>query len=106
MIDSLKVGPIRHTVKVIADLHDFDGDGRKTGSFGRVRELTQEIQLCAENGPDIQRVTLIHEALHAILYAAGIAGDHDERVIDALAYGLVSLLRDNPALVGYLTSDT
>jgi len=47
--------------------------------------------------PSIRRVTLWHEIVHGILYAAGQT-DHDEVLTDAIAHGIVQVLRDNPEL--------
>lgn len=58
---------------------------------------------CAE--PFIAQDTLLHEALHAILRQQGHAYDeHEERLVGALATGLVAVMHDNPKLVEYLTS--
>ena len=67
-------------------------------------KLTLEI---GRNQPALhERATLMHEVLHGI---ANHTGHHDLRAnenhIDALAYSLVRLLRDNPTLVDYLTRD-
>jgi hypothetical protein len=43
-------------------------------------------------------VTLIHEVLHAALFALGHR-KHSELIVDGLAYQLVQILRDNPGLI-------
>lgn len=103
--DSVRIGPMLYSIVATEDLHGVGSDGVKFGLFGQIDEKRQQISLHADNGPDINRCTLLHEAMHGILYVAGIQSDHDERTIDALAYGVVSLLRQNPALAAYLASD-
>lgn len=53
------------------------------------------------------RDTVLHEALHACLFATGLnLGDgEEERLVAALSPVLLAALRDNPALVAYLRSD-
>jgi hypothetical protein len=47
--------------------------------------------------------TLLHEITHAILEAVGLDEDTEERVASAMGPGLLALLRDNPALVRWVT---
>ena len=47
-------------------------------------------------------VTLLHEIIHGILYQAGY-NSHNENEIDALAYGLYSVLKNNSELVKLIT---
>lgn len=47
-------------------------------------------------------LTILHEAVHGILFSAGfnnVDDEHDERVIQALAHGIYTLIKDNPELV-------
>jgi len=47
--------------------------------------------------PQLKRVTLWHEIIHALLFNAGVyESEHNEQQIDALAHGIVQVLRDNP----------
>lgn len=47
--------------------------------------------------------TVVHEVLHALFYVQGIEqGDSEERIVGALARGLVQVFRDNPGLVPWL----
>ena len=49
--------------------------------------------------PQLKRVTLWHEIIHALLFNAGVyEPEHNEQQIDALAHGIVQVLRDNPQL--------
>jgi hypothetical protein len=52
-----------------------------------------------ERAPEQMFHTLMHESLHAMMYALGIQGDaHDEQLIDGLAYQLFMLIKDNPEI--------
>jgi hypothetical protein len=52
-----------------------------------------------------QRDTLLHEVLHAVDHEMnGLGGALRERHIRALATGLYAVLRQNPALVAFLTA--
>lgn len=54
--------------------------------------------------PMHERATLMHEIIHGIANHTGqIELRRNEAYIDAIAYSLVTLLRDNPDLVAYLT---
>lgn len=88
----VQIGAIAYDVVAVDDLHGASGK-----ICGDIDAQRCRIRVDAGLHPQIQRVTLWHEVLHGILYAAGIA-EHDEQQIDALAHGLVLLLRDNPRL--------
>ena len=54
----------------------------------------------------VARSTLLHECLHAVVSDSGLKPrwDEDEELyVSVLERGLFNLLRDNPALVEYLT---
>jgi predicted metal-dependent peptidase len=55
--------------------------------------------------PQTMRVVLWHEVIHAILSHAGIS-EQSERLVDAIAYGVVQTIRDNPRLVRAFASET
>jgi Zn-dependent peptidase ImmA (M78 family) len=81
------IGPIRYKV-VETDIASICGD---------INTVECCIRLNKAMKPDIRRVTLWHEIVHGILYAAGQT-DHDEVLTDAIAHGIVQVLRDNPEL--------
>lgn len=46
---------------------------------------------------------LMHEVVHALLHARGFYNEDDnEELVEALAGGVVNLIRDNPKLVEFL----
>jgi len=54
---------------------------------------------------EVERPVVLHEVLHAMFKGQG-QNDYrsDENLIEAIAHGMVQILRDNPALVAYLTA--
>lgn len=86
----IRIGAIAYQVATVEEL----ADGQLHGdiNFGKCR-----IRIAADGDVQKQHVTLWHEVLHGILYQAGMT-DQDEQTIDALAYGIVQVLRDNPKL--------
>lgn len=83
----IQIGPISYKV-VETDIPSICGD---------INTVKCCIRLNKAMKPDIRKVTLWHEVIHGILYAAGQT-DHDEVLTDAIAHGIVQVLRDNPEL--------
>lgn len=90
---SVTVGPMQYTVRAIPELRAEDGQRLN----GHILYGPCEIRIDAGLDPQVQRVTLWHEVLHAILTHAGHEDDA-EKVVEILSYGLVAALRDNPGL--------
>ena len=89
----IKIGPILYDV---LEVHELCGEA---GSLcGDLNTSRTRIRINADDDSQVQVVTLWHEILHGILYTAGIR-DHDERLIDALAHGLVQVISDNPEII-------
>jgi hypothetical protein len=83
----IQIGPISYQV-VETDIPSICGD---------INTVECQIRLNKALRPDIRQVTLWHEVVHGILFAAGQT-DHDEVLTDAIAHGIVQVLRDNPKL--------
>jgi hypothetical protein len=70
------------------------------------------IDLRTDHGDTNAQDSLLHEVLHATVYAHGLGKplglDHDgeENLVCLLAPALLGVLRGNPALVRYLTAGT
>jgi hypothetical protein len=90
---AVKVGPIVYAVTE----HDWPPD-KEAGSQAMGRHFPSEgrILLLRSMPPGVKYVTLWHEIIHAILDQAGQGCE--EGAVDALAHGVVSVLRDNPML--------
>lgn len=97
--DKVQIGPISYAVKEKTDLHRVNGDGQKVWLHGHVVYGDAEIRVAYDQDEQVKIAVLWHEALHAMLYAAGLDDSEFESHIRALGYGLVQLVRDNPALV-------
>lgn len=102
---TLKVGAFTVRVKQRPGL-EMD----RNGVYGRYQAVASLIELRTDLGDDHTRDIILHEALHAVLYVHGIKDmigmddEFEERLLTGLAPALLSLLRDNPALVTALTA--
>lgn len=93
----IKIGGITYTVRVVDDLHD-----KHTPLLGWHKPSTCELLLDASLVPQAQYQVLWHEIVHGILTVAGFVEENqNERLIDALGYGMLQVLRDNPELKWY-----
>jgi len=56
---------------------------------------------------DYARATLLHEILHACIRSSDptLDDEHEETVVAAMTGPLLSMLRDNPDVLDYLTED-
>jgi hypothetical protein len=56
---------------------------------------------------DYARATLLHEILHACVRSSDptLDDEHEETVVAAMTGPLLSMLRDNPDVLDYLTDD-
>lgn len=89
MITSIKVGPIRYRVEIDEKMLEDEVNGR-------IRFNSATISLAKDLAPQVERQVLWHEIVHAILTQGKI--EHDERMADVLAYGILQILQDNPQL--------
>lgn len=55
--------------------------------------------------PQVMRETILHELLHTILEHTSIDNEIHEEIIRALSPLLLSMIRTNPELIAYLTSE-
>lgn len=87
---TVKIGPIEYAIK--------ENPRYKTEHLvGQVLYYEGVIELQPDLTPIMQEMGLWHEMLHAILLQGGFR-EHEERILDVLAYGIVRLLQDNPQL--------
>lgn len=73
--------------------------------FGRTMKRPSVIEVDRDQGVEQERNTVVHELLHAIVSMAGDLGDDsdEERIVSTLSPWLLTMLRENPSLVRYLT---
>jgi hypothetical protein len=121
---TVRVGPVRYRIlfdadeiKRVSDEADLEADSEWT-AFSDHR--VNIIGIDPKSHPDQQRASLVHELLHCCLRFSGAwpntyakltakAGkDYDipveEFTVGATAYPLLSVLRDNPELLAWLTA--
>jgi len=70
-------------------------------SYGTTNREQQKINIQSGLTKDLERITLIHELLHALELNSGIKYC-DENQIEQFAHGLYFVLKNNPELVRYL----
>lgn len=90
----VRIGPVRFQIVTHHNLCDKDGSTRLDG---HIIYALSEIRLDDDLGPQARRQTIWHEVLHGILTQAGVK-KHDEATIEALTYGLMDVLQNNPWL--------
>lgn len=90
----IQIGGIRYAVVTHHNLVDDNGVTRLDG---HIKYSASEIRIDDDLRPQARRATIWNEVLHGILTHAGVK-KHDESLVEALTYGLMSVLRDNPWL--------
>lgn len=97
---NIKIGPMTYAVVEMKNEHMVgpNSEGKAIYLNGDIGYSELLIRVNANNVPDIKLATMWHEALHGILYQSGHR-DHSEAHIEALTYGLISFIRDNPELI-------
>lgn len=98
MIKSIKIGAIDYAVIEKEDLYFVDDGGKRCGLHGDIQWANAQIRVASDQTEQVKVAVLWHEAVHGILNNAGM-NDHPEALVQALGYGLVQLVRDNPELV-------
>lgn len=113
---TIRVGAVEYTVD--ATPAGWAGScaesGKSAGDLGRTHALTSRIFVNPSQSPSNHRLTLLHEAMHAMCESALGSPDwhglgknpaaREETVIRTWEAPLLNLMRDNPELVSYLTS--
>lgn len=87
----VQLGPVRYTVERVPSVDDSSDGGLKVG---QIRFAEARIVILDRLPDDRALVTLWHELVHGLFEVAGQDND-DEGLVDALAYGLVDLFRNN-----------
>ena len=93
MVDRIKIGGINY--KVIED----DKIMIENSRLGEINHRNIEIKVTRHQDEEVKRLTLIHEAMHALLLYMGEYQKHDdEQFVERFANGLLMLVVDNPKL--------
>ena len=93
----IKIGAFNYEILEESDLHEMSGEEREE-YFGLQSSMNLTLRLEQDMQPDTKIVTLWHEIFHCVLHNAGHRS-HPEEVMDALASGIVEVLRDNPQMI-------
>jgi hypothetical protein len=77
-----------------------------SGTVGDCDARRRRIRIVNDLAPEVAADTLIHELIHAMLYACGgchgVDADTEERIAYALAPMMVDLFASNPSLLALL----
>lgn len=98
MIKQIKIGSTYYSIELVDRLESKD----TVALDGNLRFDESEIKLRASLSPQRLVQTLFHEIIHGIFDQ--VARDADDQTIDALAHGIMQVLRDNPALFDEIKS--
>ena len=98
-IKKMKVGPIAYTVKhqVVELTPEQAEEGRIY--IGKIFYDRAEIQVANHTPECVARQTTMHEAVHAMLNAAGCNDEFTEGQVDAFANVLIQFVQQNPQLI-------
>ena len=94
-MSKIRIGPVEYDITKHETLSIDDRD-----FAGLYNSTTAEIKLLGDMPGTVTGAVLLHEILHGILTHAGLT-DHPEGMIDAIAYGLLDLARNNPKLLKF-----
>lgn len=108
--EKVQLGP--YTYSVITDQLAFQKVQVEERELicGRQKTTSQEIHVNPEMAPDCTKDTVIHECLHHFFSVSGLrqALEMDDRteeaIVNFLGGQVLSMLRDNPELVRWLTA--
>lgn len=89
---TVKIGPVEY---VISENPRYTTENL----IGQIFYYESKIEMQPGLSPAMAEIGLWHEMFHGILLQGGFR-EHDERLLDILAHGVVRLLQDNPVLKG------
>ncbi len=94
--NKVKIGPVFYELKTVHGLMD---DAKTQALGGQISYENCLIELDEDLEPQSKRIILWHEIVHGLLHGSGHSKlDDKEELVTALAYGIVSVLKDNPWL--------
>lgn len=97
MIDYVQIGCIRYKVVMAERLDETDNTKWQLGEINYGDAL---IYLADNQDAQVMIATLWHEIIHGILdYSGHHESRDDEGLVDALAFGLMALVKQNPHLL-------
>lgn len=105
-VTSVKVGPFIYDIKLdAARIRELEKENDME-LFGFTTHNKLEIVINPDMADSMLRETVLHEILHAVIYATGL-GDRftekqEEHLVRALSPALFQFILDNPTVVRYL----
>jgi hypothetical protein len=99
---TLKIGPLRFSVRIVKDLKNEKGHPL----WGWFLPDQQEIHVTDSAATKEKLVTiLLHECCHALYYTNGLAiKANEEQVATAFGFFVNALLTDNPKLMEFINA--
>lgn len=98
--------PLPDTIRVLGREYQLKTDQSLSneGILGDCNNVFQVIRVEPHQGPTEFADSVLHEVLHAILHAMrlGLADKTEEKVVLALATGIIGVLQDNPQFAQWL----
>ena|ERR1051325_1486693 len=102
----IQISPFEYKVLYDNDrVKEHDADGIHV-------RLKQEIAVGSDQAPEMERDSVLHEAIHACFAQTPMFENsdegykHEERIVQSLTPRLLALLRNNPEFVEYLMEGT
>jgi len=102
--DKIKIFGDTYGVIYRDELHLKDG----TFLFGEIDHVDRIIKICDSMNIHVEKVALIHEALHGATHITGhhdIDSTVDERLVQCFSQVFIRILMDNPGIVEYLIQE-
>jgi len=97
MVDNVMIDAVRYDVEVVDG--PLVGNGQDCAGVTDFNEAKIQLRTEAAASGGVARL-LMHEVIHALMYERGLKDDtYNEQVVDAVAAGVVNLIRQNPDLV-------
>jgi hypothetical protein len=105
--ESVVVGPVTYRITSRDEdwyAYEQDGGGRQRNNYGATWPARATLLLNPNNPDQIQRVTVLHELLHAVSLTAGHRGGKltEERWVSMVDSLLLDTLVRNPDLAAWL----
>ena len=68
---------------------------------GKADYSAREIRVNEDHHLEDQKAVILHEIVHCLLDMGGVL-EHDEQVVDIMAFGILSMIRGNSDLIKWL----
>lgn len=105
----VQVGPHRYTLTVDADEMNRVQVAERRGLMGHTDHAHLKIVVSPDQAPDQAADTILHEVLHTITWSTNLderlGAKREEDLVCRLTPLLLDVLRRNPDLVRYLTTE-